>query len=97
MISRQTLSRQLTTLFLLLATTALASGQRTATAKVIGTVPVGTFPVAVTSNAKTHKTYVANNVSSSVTVIDERTEYAHERAEYGRGGRKCYRGESCDQ
>ena len=37
------------------------------------TVPVGTTPIAVAANPVTHKVYVVNHGSNSVTVIDGTT------------------------
>ena len=40
---------------------------------VVRTVPVGTTPIAVAANPLTHKVYVVNHGSNSVTVFDNET------------------------
>src|ERR1700691_4642454 len=41
--------------------------------KAVATVPVGATPIAVAANPVTHKVYVLNHGSNSVTVIDGAT------------------------
>jgi len=47
-------------------------GQLVKADTIIGTVPVGTTPIALAVNEETNKIYVANYGSDSVTVIDGR-------------------------